>query len=424
MVPILLISLLLLFVSSAPITVALGGAGFLSILLGSDTEPMVVIQRLVGGIDSFSLMALPFFILAANLMDTGGLSKRLLNWCRALVGHVCGGIAMATQLASMFFGALSGSSPATIIAIGKLMYPEMVERKYPKRFISGLLASSGSVALIIPPSITIIIFCTTTGASVGKCFIAGLTAGVIFGVSSLLYIYFYAKKLDLPRDKKASAQQLWKATKEAFAALMVPVIILGGIYSGLCTPTDAAALSAVYAMIVGLFIYKEMSFKQLWKVLVESAVGCAQVLVLISSATILAWVLTVSQLSTVVTNTLLGGVSSKFVFLLIINLILLVMGMFMDGSAAILILAPLVYPMAMSLGVDPVHLCIIMIANLAIGMYTPPFGMNLFVTNSITKMDMMEMLPGVWPFLGVNLLSLQINTYSPSVIMFLPNMAK
>lgn len=424
MVPILLISLLLLFVSSAPITVALGGAGFLSILLGSDTEPMVVIQRLVGGIDSFSLMALPFFILAANLMDTGGLSKRLLNWCRALVGHVCGGIAMATQLASMFFGALSGSSPATIIAIGKLMYPEMVERKYPKRFISGLLASSGSVALIIPPSITIIIFCTTTGASVGKCFIAGLTAGVIFGVSSLLYIYFYAKKLDLPRDKKASAQQLWKATKEAFAALMVPVIILGGIYSGLCTPTDAAALSAVYAMIVGLFIYKEMSFKQLWKVLVESAVGCAQVLVLISSATILAWVLTVSQLSTVVTNTLLGGVSSKFVFLLIINLILLVMGMFMDGSAAILILAPLVYPMAMSLGVDPVHLCIIMIANLAIGMYTPPFGMNLFVTNSITKMDMMEMLPGVWPFLGVNLLSLLIITYCPSVIMFLPNMAK
>ena len=422
MVPILIVSLLVLFVSSSPITVALGGAGFLAILFGSTTDPMIVIQRLVGGIDSFSLMALPFFILAANLMDTGGLSKRLLNWSRALVGHMCGGIASATQLASMFFGALSGSSPATIIAIGKLMYPEMVERKYPKRFIAGLLASSGSVALIIPPSVTIIIFCTATGASVGKCFIAGLTAGVIFGLSSLIYIYFYAKKLDLPRDKKASAAQLWKATKDAFAALMVPVIILGGIYSGICTPTDAAALSAVYAMVVGLFIYKELKLSVLWKTIVESAVGCAQVLVLISSATILAWVLTVSQLSTVITNALLGSVTTSFMFLLILNIILLVMGMFMDGSAAILIIAPLVFPMSVQLGIDPVHLCIVTIANLAIGMYTPPFGMNLFVTNSITKMDMLEMLPGVWPFLGVNLLSLLIITYCPDLIMFLPNM--
>ncbi len=423
MVPILLICLLVLFVSSAPITVALGLSGFSSLVFGSDIEPMVVIQRLVGGIDSFSLMALPFFIFAANLMDTGGLSKRLLNWCRALVGHVCGGIAASTQLASMFFGALSGSSPATIIAIGKLMYPEMVERKYPKRFIAGLLASSGSVALIIPPSVTIIIFCTTTGASVGKCFLAGLAAGAIFGISSLIYIYFYAKKHNLPRDKKASRRELWVATKDAFAALMVPIIILGGIYSGLCTPTDSAALSAVYAMIVGLFIYKEMDLKKLWKVAVESAVGCAQVLVLISSATILAWILTVSQLSTIVTNVLLANVSSKITYLLILNLILLVMGMFMDGSAAILIIAPLVYTMGINLGVDPVHLCIIMISNLAIGMYTPPFGMNLFVTNSITKMDMMEMLPGVWPFLGVNLLSLLVITYCPDVIMFLPRMA-
>ena len=423
MVPILLICLLVLFVSSAPITVALGLSGFSALVFGSDIEPMVVIQRLVGGIDSFSLMALPFFIFAANLMDTGGLSKRLLNWCRALVGHVCGGIAASTQLASMFFGALSGSSPATIIAIGKLMYPEMVERKYPKRFIAGLLASSGSVALIIPPSVTIIIFCTTTGASVGKCFLAGLGAGIIFGLSSLIYIYFFAKKHNLPRDKKASRRELWVATKDAFAALMVPIIILGGIYSGLCTPTDSAALSAVYAMIVGLFIYKEMDLKKLWKVAVESAVGCAQVLVLISSATILAWILTVSQLSTVVTNVLLANVSSKIMYLLILNLILLVMGMFMDGSAAILIIAPLVYTMGINLGVDPVHLCIIMISNLAIGMYTPPFGMNLFVTNSITKMDMMEMLPGVWPFLGVNLLSLLVITYCPDVIMFLPRMA-
>lgn len=422
MVPILLICLLVLFVSSAPITVALGLSGFAAILVGSDIQPMVVIQRMIGGIDSFPLMALPFFILAANLMGTGGLSKRLLDWCRALVGHVCGGIAMATEVASMFFGALSGSSPATIIAIGKLMYPDLVEKKYPKSFIGGLLASSGSVALIIPPSVTIIIYCTVTGASVGKCFIAGITAGIIFGVSSLVYIYFYSKKRNLPKDKKATKKELWNATKKAFAALMVPVIILGGIYSGLCSPTDAAALSAVYAMIVGLLIYREMKLKDVWKVLVDSAVGVSQVLVLMTSATVLGWVLTVSQLSNTLTTALLGNVTNKFLFLLIINLILLVFGMFMDGSASILIVAPLVYPLATAMGVNPVHLCLIMISNLAIGMYTPPFGMNLFVTSDITKQDLVEMLPGVWPFLGMNLAALAIITYCPSVIMFLPNM--
>ncbi len=422
MVPILLICLLVLFVSSAPITVALGLSGFASLLLGSDIEPMVVIQRMVGGIDSFPLMALPFFILAANLMATGGLSKRLLNWCRALVGHVCGGIAMATEVASMFFGALSGSSPATIIAIGKLMYPDLIEKKYPKSFIGGLLASSGSVALIIPPSVTIIIYCTVTGASVGKCFIAGITAGLIFGVSSLVYIYFYSKKHNLPKDEKATKGELWKATKDAFAALMVPVIILGGIYSGLCSPTDAAALSAVYAMIVGLFIYREMKLKDVWKVLVDSAVGVSQVLVLMTSATVLGWVLTVSQLSNTLTTALLGNVTNKFLFLLIINLILLVFGMFMDGSASILIVAPLVFPLATAMGVNPVHLCLIMISNLAIGMYTPPFGMNLFVTSDITKQDLVEMLPGVWPFLGMNLAALAVITYCPNVIMFLPNL--
>ena len=200
---------------------------------------------------------------------------------------------------------------------------------------------------------------------------------------------------------------------------MVPVIILGGIYSGICTPTESAAVSAVYALLIGMFVYKELTLKRLWQVAVESAISCAQVLVLISAATVLAWILTVSQVSTMVTNTLLAGVTSKFTFLLILNLILLVMGMFMDGSAAILIIAPLVFNMGVSLGVDGVHMCIVMISNLALGMYTPPFGMNLFVTNSITKMDMMDMLPGVWPFLVANLISLLIITYCPDLILSL-----
>ncbi len=422
MIPILLICLAILFTVGAPIMVALGLSGFMSLLLGSTTDGMIVIQRLVGGIDSFALMALPFFIFAANLMDTGGLSRRLLDWARAMVGHLCGGIAASTQLASMFFGALSGSSPATIVAIGKVMYPEMIERKYPKHFIAGLLASSGSVALIIPPSVTIIIFCVTTGVSVGKSFMAGIMAGVIFGISSLIYIYFYARKHNLPRDKKASRKELWTATKKASAALMVPVIILGGIYSGFFTATESAAVSAVYALFVGMFIYRELDLKKLWKVAVDSAISCAQVMVLISSATVLAWILTVSQVSTTITSLLLDNITSPLVFLLVLNLILLVLGMFMDGAPAILILSPLIFNMALSMGIDGVHLCIIMISNLAVGMYTPPFGMNLFVTNSITKIDMIDMLRGVWPFLAVNVASLMVITYFPQIIMFLPNM--
>jgi len=422
MVPILLIGLLVFFVSSTPIAVSLGLSGFLSLLLGSSIEPMIVAQRLVGGIDSFSLMALPFFIFAANLMFTGGLSKRLLNFCGTLVGHISGGIAQTTQLTSMFFGALSGSSPATIIAVGQMMEPEMRRKQYPHTFISGLLASSGSVALIIPPSITIIIFCSCTGASVGKCFMAGITAGIIFGISAMIYIALYAKKHKLPVEPKATGKQVWVAFKDAFAALMVPVIILGGIYSGWCTPTDAAAISAIYAMIVGLFIYKEMTLKDLWKVAVESAVSSAQTLILISAATVLAWVLTVSQLSVVITDVLLSTLTNKYVFLLILNVILLIMGMFMDGAAAILIISPLIFKMAVNLGIDPVHLCIVMISNLAIGMYTPPFGMNLFVTSSVVKRDMVDMLPGVWPFLLTNIIALLAITYLPDLIMFLPNM--
>lgn len=422
MVTILILSLILLFAASVPITVSLGTAGFLSIIFGSNTPTLIVCQRLVGGIDSFALMALPFFIFAANVMDSGGLSKRLLHWARALVGHVSGGIAVSTQLASMFFGALSGSSPATIVAIGKIMYPEMKERKYPNNFIGGLLASSGSVALIIPPSVTIIIYCVTTGTSVGKCFMAGISAGIIFGLSAIAYIYWYAKKHNLPKDRKASRTEVHKATKDAFAALMVPIIILGGIYSGLFTPTEAAAISAIYAILIGMFVYKELDIKKLWEVAVNSAISTAQVLVLMSSATILGWVLTYSKVSATFTNALLGGVHSKFLFLLIVNVILLIMGMFMDGAAAILIIAPLIYQPAIALGINAVHLCLVMISNLAIGMYTPPFGMNLFITNSITKMDMLDMLPGVWPFLVVNLIALAAITYFPGTILFLPNL--
>jgi C4-dicarboxylate transporter DctM subunit len=419
MITLLIILLLFFLATSVPIFVALGLAALLSVLLLSGTEPMVIVQRMFGGLDQFSLMALPFFILAANIMDAGGLSKRILRFSKDLVGHLSGGIALTTQVSSMFFGALSGSSPATVIAIGKIMYPELGRGGYSKSFSGGLLASAGAVSLVIPPSITLIIFGAVTGVSIGDLFIAGIGAGIVLGLSSIIFIYFYAKINHLPRDKRASLKVLGKSFLKAGWSLLVPVIILGGIYSGIFSPTEAAGVSVIYALLVGLFIYKEISLKDVYKICIDSAISSAQVLVLVASAQVLGWVLTRQQVPQQVANLIVENVSSVLIFLLLLNLVLLIMGMFMEGVAAIIVTAPLIFPAAVELGVDPVHLGIIMIVNLAIGMYTPPFGMNIFVAQSITKLSMKEMMPGIGKFLVVNIVALFVITYLPDVSMFL-----
>ncbi|MEQ6390635.1 TRAP transporter large permease [Bacillaceae bacterium S4-13-58] len=419
MITLLIVLIFVLLFASAPIYVALALSSFLAVTFMSDIQPMILVQRVFGGLDQFALMALPFFILAANIMDVGGLSKRILRWSRALVGHITGGVAMTTQVSSMFFGALSGSSPATVIAIGKIMYPELLRKNYDKSFSSGLLASAGAISLIIPPSITLIIFGSVTGVSVGSLFIAGIGAGLIYGLSSILYIYFYAKKNNLPKDKRATFKELLTSTSSAFWALLIPVIILGGIYSGTFTPTEAAGISAVYALFVSMVIYREMDLKKLYRTLVDSAVTSAQVLVLVAAAQVFGWVLTRGGVPQQIAGYITSNIESPIVFLLILNVVLLVLGMFMEGVAAITILAPLVFPTAMALGIDPVHLGVVVIANLAIGMYTPPFGINIFVTQTISKINMVEMLPGLMRFFAVNIVALLIITYIPEASLFL-----
>lgn len=422
MITLLLILIIIFLFSSVPIFVSLGLSAFLAVIFSSDIQPMILIQRLFGGLDQFALMALPFFILAANIMEGGGLSDRILRWARALVGHLAGGVAMTTQVSSMFFGALSGSSPATVIAIGKIMYPELIRGGYSKSFSAGLLASAGSVSLIIPPSITLIIYGSVTGTSVGNLFLAGIGAGLIYGFSSILYIYIYAKKNSLVRDKKASKSELWQVTKKAVWALLIPVIILGGIYGGIFSPTEAAGVSAVYALVISFFVYKEMTIKKFYKICVESAITTAQVLVLVSAAQVLGWLLTRGQVPQLIAEVILNNITSVIIFLLILNVVLLILGMFMEGVAAIIILAPLIFPTAVALGIDPVHLGVIMISNLAIGMYTPPFGINIFVTQSITGIGMNKMMPGLLVFLVFNLLALAIITYIPGTSLFLLNL--
>jgi len=419
MITALVLLLFLFLLLSVPIFVSLSISSFITILFFTEIQPMILIQRLFGGLDQFALMALPFFIFAANIMEVGGLSKRILRWARSLVGHFTGGIAMTTQISSMFFGALSGSSPATVIAIGKIMYPELLRGKYDKWFASGLLASSGAVSLIIPPSITLIIYGSVTGVSVGKLFIAGIGAGIVFGLSSIAYIWYYARKNNIARDKKATVGELWDATKKATWALMIPVIILGGIYGGVFTPTEAAGVSAVYALFISFFVYKEMDIKSFYKVCVDSAVLSAQVLVLVASAQVLGWMLTRGQVPQQIATWITTNIESPIVFLLILNLLLLVLGMFMEGVAAIIIVAPLIFPTAVSMGIDPVHIGIVIISNLAIGMYTPPFGLNLFVTQGITNLSIPQMMPGILRFFSFNVIGLLIITYIPEVSLFL-----
>lgn len=422
MIAALLIGIFVLLFSGTSIYVALGLSSFISLIFFSDVQPVILIQRFFGGIDKFALMSLPFFILAANLMDRGGLSDRILNFSRSLVGHISGGVGLTTQVACMFFGALSGSAPATVMAIGKTMYPELLRSGYKESFASGLLAQAGAIALIIPPSITMIIYGATTGVSVGKLFMAGVGVGVVYGGIILLYIYFHSKKANIKINKKASSKELGASFKDAIPALMVPVIILGGIYGGVFTPTESAAVSAIYALLIGIYLYREITWKDFFQICKSAAITTAQVLVLIASAGALGWILTIGQVPQFVTSKLLSGISSPLVFFMILNIILLIMGMFMDATAAIIITMPIVLPMSVALGIDPIHLGMVVIANLAIGQFTPPFGLNIYVTSSISELSMVEMMPGLMKFLVVNIIALLIITYIPQVSLFLPNL--
>lgn len=417
----LLIVLGVLLFLGTPVFVSLSLASFLSFSIFTDTSLTILTQRMFSGINKFSLLAVPFFILGANIMKTGGIAERILDLAIKLVGSVKGGLAYATQLSSMFFGAISGSSPATVVAIGNLMYPSLLEKGYGGNFSIGLITASGSVALLIPPSISAIIYASITGVSVGALFMAGLGAGIVYGAAYMIYIWFYCRRNDVPAEKRASRREILHATKRAGWALGIPVIIIGGIYSGIFTPTESAAVAAVYSMIIALFVYKEMSWKDLYKVTVDSAISTSQVMLLLAAASIFGYVLTMGQAPQAIAG-LIGENVSKLQFLLYVNLILLVAGMFIDGSSAIVIMAPLLLPISNSLGVDPLHLGVIMVANASIGMFTPPFGLNIFVAQSQTKLPVTSVMRGVVPFVFISIAVVLIITYIPQISLTLPRL--
>jgi len=425
MTPLLFILLFIFLFSGMPvyIAMALSSTVFMQIANVSIDIEMLG-QRMFAGVNKFSMIAVPCFIFAANVMKEGGLSKRIINLANCVLGHKKGGLGLATVVACMFFGAVSGSSPGTVAAIGAVVYPELLAAGYKKSFSIGLITSSAACALIIPPSIGMVVYGTVTGVSVGKLFMAGVIPGILFGLAFIVYTRYFSIKTNVPVTPRASRKETLIALKESVWALGCPVIIIGGIYLGIFTPTESAAVAAAYAIIVALFVYRELNVKQLINVAYESGVGVAQIMILMSGANVLAWLLTRLQIPDLLGKAIIGVSSSKFIIMLLINVILLISGMFIDPTSITLIFAPLFLPIITALGVDPVHFGIIMTVNAAIGMFTPPFGFNLFVASSVTKLPINKLMRGIIPFIFVSLISLMLVTWIPALSLWLPSIMK
>jgi C4-dicarboxylate transporter DctM subunit len=419
MAPLLLLLLFLMLGLGFPIFLTLVLPSIVTLLkFYSNLDPSVVVQRMVVGIDKFSLMAIPFFMYAADIMSEGQIGKKLINLARTLVGHFTGGLAIATVLACLIFGAISGAGAAAVVAIGLLVYGPLRQTGYDTDFSMGLILSSSTLAMLIPPSIAYVLYATITGASVGVLFISGLEAGVIFGLAFMIYSYFYAKKHRIPLERRATLSEVLASIKDSIWALGLPVVIVGGIYSGMFTPTEAAAVAAMYAIFVEMAIYRSINLKKLYEISVNSGKTIAMLMILIAAGSVLSWVMTAAQIPQAMVH-LLGG-SSKIIVLLIINIIFLIAGMLIDPNSAIIVLTPLVYPVAQAVGIDAVQLATIMVLNLAIGMLTPPFGLNIFVATSVFKIPYEKIVPGLIPFIIIGLVVLLIVTYVPDAALWLP----
>ena len=414
-------SLAMMLALSFPIFIALSASVLAVFFLFGDVPFVTVVMRMFAGIDKFALMSIPFFVLAANIMSVGGISSRIINLANALVGSFHGGLGIATVLASMFFGAISGSSPATVVAIGGLLFPAMLKEGYPKPFATGIITSAGSLGIIIPPSVNMIVYGAITGVSVGALFVSGFGAGVIFGVFLMGYVYLKAKRsFNIPRAPKADIRAVWAGIRDAAWGLGVPVIIIGGIYGGVFTPTEAAAVSVIYALLVSVLAYREVTLKELYRTLVSSAVTTAQVMIVLAAASVFAWILTAEGITMAIAERMIAVSQNPYMILLMINIIVLIAGMFIDGASITVILAPLFYPIAVRAGIDPIHLGIVIVVNSAIGMYTPPFGLNLFVATGVTGQPLSRATRGIFPFICVSIMALILITYIPEISLWLP----
>ncbi|MES2016014.1 MAG: TRAP transporter large permease subunit [Pseudomonadota bacterium] len=419
---IIFILLMLLMLTGMPISIALG-LTVLTFLFTMTSVPIeAVAMKLFTGIEKFEIMAIPFFILAGNFLTHGGVARRMINFATAMVGHWHGGLALAGVLACALFAAVSGSSPATVVAIGSIVLPAMLKQGYPKSFGAGVITTSGALGILIPPSIVMVMYSVSTNTSLGQLFMAGVIPGLLLAFLLGLTTWFLARKHDYPRMPKASWGARWLAFRKSAWGLMLVVVVMGGIYSGRFTPTEAAAMAAVYAFYIAVFVYKDLKLSQVPKVLLDSASLSAMLLYIITNAMLFSFLMTSENIPQAMAAWITGKGLGVVAFLLVVNLLLLMAGNFMEPSSIVLIMAPILFPVAMKLGIDPVHFGILIVVNMEVGMCHPPVGLNLYVASGITKMGISELTVAVLPWLFTMLGFLVLVTYVPQISLWLPHL--
>ncbi|MDP1530056.1 TRAP transporter large permease [Rhodoferax sp.] len=417
---IIFVLLLVLMITGMPISISLG-LTVLSFLFFFTSVPIEsVALKLFTGIEKFEIMAVPFFILAGNFLTHGGVAKRMIAFATSMVGHLPGGLGLSAVVACSLFAAVSGSSPATVVAIGSILIPAMVKAGYPQRFGAGVVASAGGLGILIPPSIAMVMYAVSTNSSIGALFMAGVIPGLVLASMLMLTTWWIARRNNYPKARRASWGERWKAFRESVWGLMLIFIVMGGIYSGVFTATEAAAMSAVYAFVIATFIYKDLRLSDLKRVLLSSANLSAMLLYIITNAVLFSYLLTSEQIPQSMSQWMIESGLGPIGFLLVANLLLLLAGNFMEPASIILIFAPILFPIAMSLGIDPVHFGIIMTVNMEIGMITPPVGLNLYVASGISKLGLTDMSKAVGPWLLTMLVFLMIVTYWAPLSLWLP----
>jgi len=425
-------SMLIFFTCAVPIAITLGMVSAMT-MYGSGIPLQAMIQRMFAALDSFPLTAIPFFILAGALMEVSGISTRLVNFAQSLVGRATGGLGLVAVLSAMFFAAISGSSAATTAAIGSILIPAMAARGYSRPFATSVQASSGELGVIIPPSIPMIIFALTAGVpvSIGDLFLAGILPGLLVAGGLMLTVYLVSKRKGYGRAKPGAAGDglspqpgVWESFKAAILPLMLPVLILGGIYGGIFTPTEAAAAAVCFALIIGVIVFRTITVEKLLTALRSSLLNTVVILLIISAASVFGWVLTANRIPELISQVFVSISDNPLVFLLLINLLLLLVGMFLETGAAITVLAPILTPVALKMGIDPIHFGIVMIVNLAVGMTTPPVGVNLFVACQVAGLRIEHIIRSMLPFYLSLLICLAIITYLPGLSLWLPQLLK
>ena len=426
--------LLALMATGMPISIALGLSVLTYLFILSSVDPKMVGLKLFTSIDRFEIMAIPFFILAGNFLTSGGVARRMIDFATSLIGHRYGGLGLAGVMASALFAAISGSSVATVVGIGSIILPAILQQGYPPRFGAGVIATSGALGILFPPSINLVIFAVATSgmqprgpdgaivdsASVGQLFIAGLVPGLMLATMLGITTWYRAWRHDYPRMERASWSECLRAFRNSFWGLFLIVLVLGGIYSGMFTPTEAAAMAAVYAFFVAVFVYKELNLRDVPAVLLKAAAMSAMILYIITNAAVFSWLLTSEQIPQSMAEWMTAQGFGTVAFLLVTNIVLLAAGNFMDPAAIVLIMAPILFPMAAALGVHPVHLGILMAVNMEVGLCHPPVGLNLYVAAGITKMGITDLTIAVLPWLGTMLIFLVMVTYIPAISLWLP----